>query len=86
MFIAIDSAKQMLYTGVVSGWRSESDRVYQELKQVLNDRGIREPFHWAKLSRKVKSGIENDVISTVNSSMLNFTASAARTLRTLVRR
>lgn len=72
MFVAIDSAKQMKYSGVVSGRCTELDRVYDEMKKIFIQYNIRDPFHWNKLSRKVKIGCENKIINLVNNCQLNF--------------
>lgn len=72
MLIAIDSAKKMRYSGVVSGYQTEVEEFYSELKKIFKSHGIRDPLHWSKISNKNKDVCKNDIISLVNNSKINF--------------
>ncbi len=72
MYIAIDSSNQMRYTGVVSGNNSEIIRVYSEIEKILRSDGVNPPYHWSKISRKVKDKVKMKIIETINKSRLNF--------------
>jgi len=72
MFIAIDSAKGMCYTGVISGFMSELNRIYDEAKKIFSECGVKDPLHWNKISRKVKEKCKKDIIELLNESMVNF--------------
>lgn len=72
MYIGIDSSNQIKYTGVVSGSFSDIDKVYNEIQKILKVEGVNPPYHWSKISRKVKDKTKNKVIESLNKSKLKF--------------
>jgi len=72
MYIAIDSSNQLRFTGTVSGSYFEISNVYKEISKILKNSGINPPFHWSKISRKVKESNRKDIAEVINKSKLNF--------------
>lgn len=70
MFLAIDSAENMRYTGVISGSFQEVCAVYDKFVLIFRKHGVNPPFHWRKLSRKVKESCMKDVVNAINTSKL----------------
>lgn len=71
LLIAIDSAKQMRYTGVLSGTKEEADSVYLKLEKLFGEYHINPPFHWCKITRKVKEGCRDRIDKILEDSKLN---------------
>jgi hypothetical protein len=70
MYIAIDSAENMIYTGVISGSLSEIWGVYNNFIEIFKKRGVNPPFHWRKISRRVKDSCMNEIVQAINNSKL----------------
>ncbi|MBI3190120.1 hypothetical protein HYZ41_00290 [archaeon] len=68
-FIAIDSAKQLKFSGVISGSYKEIFEFYADMEKIFVKRGIRSPFHYHKLTNKQKGLCRNDIVSLVNNSL-----------------
>lgn len=62
----------MRFTGVVSGRSVEITNFYHGLLKIFKKNHINPPFHWSKISRKVKQNTKKDIISLINESKLNF--------------
>lgn len=72
MHIAIDSSRGII-TGVVSG-RHFIDIIpfYDEMAKILKANHVNPPFHWSKISRKVKDNTIKKIIQLINESKLKF--------------
>jgi uncharacterized protein (UPF0297 family) len=72
MYIAIDSAENMTYTGVISGNVSDIYNVYSGFITTFKKRGVNPPFHWRKISRDVKYSYScmKEVAQAINDSKL----------------
>ncbi len=70
MHIAIDSAENMIYTGVISGSPKDIFDTYDKLIGIFKKRGVNPPFHWRKISRKVKDSCMKEIAQTINGSRL----------------
>jgi hypothetical protein len=66
--IAIDSGRQLKYTGTLSGNYKEVLDFYSELEKIFITRGIKPPFHYSKLTRKQKILFRSRVIKIINNS------------------
>jgi hypothetical protein len=66
--ISIDSAKQLRYTGVMSGDYKNIFEFYGELEKILAPKGIKPPFHWSKLTNKQRMLCRNSIVSLINDS------------------
>jgi len=70
MYIAIDSAENMAYTGVISGGYPDIYDVYDKFIAIFKKRRVNPPFHWRKISRRVKYSCMNEVVQAINDSGL----------------
>jgi len=70
MYIAIDSAENMTYTGVISGSYYDISHVYDIFIAMFKKRHVNPPFHWRKISRRVKYSCMNEVVRAINDSRL----------------
>jgi len=70
MYIAIDSAENMIYTGVISGSSSDIYNVYNKFTTTFKKSGVNPPFHWRKISRKVKNSCMGEIVQAINNSRL----------------
>lgn len=72
MYVAIDSSRQHRFTGTVSGHDMEISKVYDDLTRIMKSSGVNPPFHWSKISRKVKESSRREIVGLVNNSKLTF--------------
>jgi hypothetical protein len=72
MYIAIDSSNQRRVSGVLSGRFVNVIEFYDELERIFKKNSINPPFHWSKISRKVKEKTIDDIAFTFNNSALKF--------------
>lgn len=70
MFIGIDSAENMRYSGIVSGSSQDIDDIYKDFVQIFRKHGVKPPFHWRKIRRKVKNSCRKEIVRTVNNGRL----------------
>lgn len=70
MYIAIDSAENMTYTGVISGSFEDIFSVYGKFMAAFKRCGVNPPFHWRKISRNVKDSCMKGVVQAINDSRL----------------
>jgi hypothetical protein len=70
MILGIDSAENMCYTGTISGTHENVDRVYSEFTKIFKKRYVNPPFHWRKISKKVKESCLHEIVETINSANL----------------
>jgi hypothetical protein len=70
--IAIDTAKQLRYSGALSGNKEEIDEFYKALSKIFAKYNIRPPFHWNKLRKEIRDQARKDITLLVNSSKLKF--------------
>lgn len=70
MIIGIDSAENMTYTGIISGSLADIYSIYERFAGIFQKRGVNPPFHWRKISRKVKDSSMKVIIEAINSSRL----------------
>jgi len=70
MHIAIDSTQKKI-TGVVSGrFYFEIVPFYDEVTKVFKKHYVNPPFHWSKISRKVKNSCAAEIIRLIDESKL----------------
>jgi len=62
MRIAIDTSKNKEYTGMITGSQYSMQQMYSELVRIFKSHGVNPPFHWYKISRKVKHGAKGKII------------------------
>ncbi len=72
MHIAIDSSEQRRVTGILSGRYINVVEFYDELEKIFKKNNINPPFHWSKISRKVKDKTIDDIVFLFNNSPLKF--------------
>ncbi len=72
MFIAIDTAKGLRYTGVVSGSSMQLYEFYKAMGKILMKAGTHSPYHWHNISRKVRGKARKGFNNLVNDFKLNF--------------
>ncbi len=70
--IAIDSSHGLMYSGVASGKSYGFDSFYNSMIKIFSKNFVRPPFHWSKISRKVKVMARKDIIELINGSNINF--------------
>jgi hypothetical protein len=70
MYIGIDSAENMAYTGVISGGFQDIFYIYGKFMIAFKQHGVNPPFHWRKISRNVKDSCMKEVVQAINDSKL----------------
>ena len=72
MYVGIDSSHQLRYSFMVSGRFSEMTRFYDCMEKFLRRNKINSPFHWTKISRKVKETTIKDIFEEFKKGKLHF--------------
>jgi len=70
MILGIDSAENMCYTGTISGTYENIDKIYNEFIKIFKKRYVNPPFHWRKISKKVKESCLHEIAGVINNSNL----------------
>jgi len=65
MYVIIDSSTQLVYTGVISGYPSDVDALYDDFERIFRENNVAHKFHWSKLSRKTRSKMKKPLIKAL---------------------
>ncbi|MEX2682060.1 MAG: hypothetical protein Q6373_010700 [Candidatus Sigynarchaeota archaeon] len=61
MLAAIDTAKQMRFSCIITGTRAGIGWLYKQIDAVLQREGIQSPYHWKEIVKKTRPRIANDL-------------------------
>ena len=70
MYVAIDSSNHMKITGMISGRHYVLDEFYREMEKIFRSNHINPPYHWSKISRKIKEKTKSEIVDLINNSNL----------------
>lgn len=73
MRIAIDTSKNKEYTGMITGGQYSTQQAYVELVRIFKAHGVNPPFHWYKITRKVKQGAKGKIIKLLAEGKVRLT-------------
>lgn len=73
MVIGIDTSHNKQYSCVVSGFKNEVDKLYNEIDKILVELNQKGPFHWRRIRDKVRKSAKNKIYATVDNSKVYFT-------------
>lgn len=64
--IIIDSSHQLLYTGILTGRKSQVRSLVARMEGILDGNGLRGKWHWSKLSRKSREALKKPLAQLLN--------------------
>lgn len=68
MYVAIDTSHQMRMTGMISSRYFVFTGFYTKMEKIFRDNYVNPPFHWSKISRKVKGKTIDEIVNLINQS------------------